>query len=200
VEKARDVVGLYLDPPEKALVLCVDEKSRIQALDRTQRSLPLNYGRPETRAHAHRRYGTTTLFAALDGATGEVVGKVKRRRSVDFISFLRHVDGGVSDELKIHMILDNYGTHQAAKVKQWLLRQRRFHSRFAPTCSSWINLVERFLASLTEQQLRRGARRSAVALEKAIRDCLNIHNERPKPFRWTKSAHEIIESVRGVRR
>lgn len=199
VEKVRDVVGLYLDPPEKALVLCVDEKSRIQALDRTQRSLPLNYGTPETRTHDYRRYGTTTLFAALDVATGEVIGKIKRRhRGIDFISFLRHIDRVVPEELEIHMILDNYGTHKTAKVKQWLLRHPRFHCLFTPTCSSWINLVERFFASLTEHQLRRGSHRSVVALEKAIRDYLAIHNEQPRPFRWTKSADEIIDSVSSV--
>ena len=170
VEKVRDVVGLYLDPPDKALVLCVDEKSQIQALDRTQLSLPMNYGTPETRTHDYRRYGTTTLFAALDVATGKVIGKIKHRhRSIDFISFLRHVDQVVPDGLGGHLILDNYGTHKTAKVKQWLLRHRRFHCHFTPTYSSWINLVERFFASLTEHQLRRGSHRSVVALEKAIR-------------------------------
>ena len=199
VEKVRDVVGLYLNPPEKALVLCVDEKSQIQALDRTQRSLPLNYGTPETRTHDYRRHGTTTLFAALDVATGKVIGKIKRRhRSIDFISFLRHIDRVVPDDLEIHMILDNYGTHKTPKVKQWLLRHPRFHCHFTPTYSSWINLVERFFASLTEHQLRRGSHRSVVALEKAIRGYLEIHNEQPKPFRWTKSADEIIEAVNSV--
>ena len=199
VEKVRDVVGLYLDPPDKALVLCVDEKSQIQALDRTQRSLPMNYGTPETHTHDYRRYGTTTLFAALDVATGKVIGKIKRRhRSIDFISFLRHVDRVAPDDLDVHLILDNYGTHKTAKVKQWLLRHRRFHCHFTPTYSSWLNLVERFFASLTEHQLRRGSHRSVVALEKAIRGHLDIHNEQPRPFRWTKSADEIIESVNSV--
>ncbi len=199
VEKVRDVVGLYLDPPDKALVLCVDEKSRIQALDRTQRSLPLNYGTPETRTHDYRRYGTTTLFAALDIATGKVIGQLKRRhRSVDFIGFLRHIDRVVPADLAVHLILDNYGAHKTAKVKQWLLRHPRFHCHFTPTYSSWINLVERFFASLTEHQLRRGSHRSVVALKRAIRGYLEMHNEQPTPFRWTKSADEIIESVNSV--
>ena len=199
VEKVRDVVGLYLDPPERALVLCVDEKSQIQALDRTQRSLPLNYGTPETRTHDYRRYGTTTLFAALDVATGRVIGKIKRRhRAIDFISFLRHVDQLVPADLDVHLILDNYGTHKTARVRQWFLRHPRFHCHFTPTYSSWLNLVERFFASLTEHQLRRGAHRSVVALEKAIRAYLEMHNEQPKPFRWTKSADEIIASVNSV--
>jgi transposase len=199
VEKVRDVVGLYLDPPDKALVLCVDEKSQIQALDRTQPSLPMNYGLPETHTHDYRRHGTTTLFAALDVATGQVIGKLKRRhRSSDFISFLRHVDKLVDDSLDVHLILDNYGTHKTEKVKNWLVRHPRFHCHFTPTYSSWINLVERFFASLTEHQLRRGTHRSVVALEKAIRDYLDAHNEQPKPFRWTKSADEIIESVNSV--
>ena len=197
--KVRDVVGLYLDPPDKALVLCVDEKSQIQALERTQRSLPLNWGTPETRTHDYRRYGTTTLFAALDVATGKVIGQLKRRhRSIDFISFLRHIDRVVPADLAVHLILDNYGAHKTAKVKQWLLRHPRFHCHFTPTYSSWINLVERFFASLTEHQLRRGSHRSVVALERAIRGYLETHNEQPTPFRWTKSADEIIESVNSV--
>lgn len=199
VEKVRDVVGLYLDPPDKALVLCVDEKSQIQALDRTQPSLPLNYGMPETHTHDYRRYGTTTLFAALNVATGEIIGKLKRRhRSTEYISFLRHIDQTVPEDLDIHLIVDNYSTHKSPIVKRWLLRHPRFHCHFTPTYSSWLNLVERFFATLTEQQLRRGTHRSVSALEKAIRDYLEIYNEDPKPFRWTKSANEIIESVNSV--
>jgi transposase len=190
VEKVRDVVGLYLNPPDKALVLCVDEKSQIQALD---------YGLPETHTHDYRRYGTTTLFAALDLATGEIIGKLKRRhRSAEFISFLRHIDASVPDDLDIHMILDNYGAHKTPKVKNWLLRHPRFHCHFTPTYSSWLNLVERFFATLTEEQLRRGTHRSVPALEKAIREYLQIYNEDPHPFRWSKSADEIIESVNSV--
>ena len=199
VEKVRDVVGLYMDPPDKALVLCVDEKSQIQALDRTQPSLPMTYGMPETQTHDYRRYGTTTLFAALDVATGQVIGKLKRRhRSTEFISFLRHIDRVVPDDLAVHLILDNYGTHKTAKVKNWLARHPRFHCHFTPTYSSWLNLVERFFASLTEHQLRRGTHRSVQAVEQAIRDYLNTHNEEPKPFRWTKTADEIIDSVSSV--
>ena len=159
----------------------------------------MNYGAPETRTHDYRRYRTTTLFAALDVATGKVIGKIKRRhRSIDFISFLRHVDQVAPDDLGVHLILDNYRTHKTAKVKQWLLRHQRFHYQFTPTYISWLNLVERFFASLTEHQLRRGSHRSVVALDKAIRGYLDIHNEQPKPFRWTKSADEIIESVNSV--
>ena len=180
-------------------MLCVDEKSQIQALERTQRSLPLNWGTPETRTHDYRRYGTTTLFAALDVATGKVIGQLTRRhRSIDFIGFLRHIDRVVPADLGVHLILDNYGTHKTAKVKQWLLRHPRFQCHFTPTYSSWINLVERFFASLTEHQLRRGSHRSVVALERAIRGYLESHNEQPTPFRWTKSADEIIESVNSV--
>ena len=151
VEKVRDLVGLYLDPPDKALVLCVDEKSQIQALDRTQRTLPLNYDTPETRTHDYRRSGTTTLFAALDIATGKVIGKIKRRhRGIDFISFLRHVDRVVPEDLGVRLIPENHGTHKTAKVRRWLLRHPRFHCHFTPTLGSWINLVERSFANLTE--------------------------------------------------
>jgi transposase len=176
IEKVRDVVGLHLDPPDKALVLCVDEKSQIQALDRTLPSLPINYG-------------TTTLFAALDVETGKVIGKLKRRhRSTEFISFLLRIDAQVLANLYVHLILDNYGTHKTDKVRQWLLRHPRFHCHFTPTYSSWINLVERFFATLTEQQLRRGTHRSVHALENAIREYLDLHNDEPKPFRRTRSA------------
>ena len=199
VEKVRDVVGRYLDPPDKALVLCVDEKRQIPALDRTQRSLPLNRGTPETRAHDYRRYGTTTLFAALDVATGKVIGRIKcRHRSIDFISFPRHIDRVVPADLGVHLILDNYGIHKISKVTQWLLRHPRFHCHCTPTYSSWINLVERFFASLTKHQLRRGSHRSVVALERAIRDYLKSHNEQSTPFRWTTSADQIIESMNSV--
>lgn len=199
VEKVRDVVALYLDPPDKALVLCVDEKSPIQALDRTQPSLPMNYGLPETHTHDYRRYGTTTLFAALDVATSKVIGKLKRHhRSAEFLSFLRHVDAVVPKDLDIHMILDNYGAHKTAKVKHWMTRHPRFHCHFTPTYSFWLNLVERFFATLTEQQLRRGTHRSVPALEQAIREYLAINNKQPQPFHWTKSADEIIASVNSV--
>ena len=199
VEKVRDVVGLYMTPPDKALVLCVDEKTQIQALERTQPMLPMTYGLPETRTHDYVRHGTTTLFAALDVATGKVIGKLKRRhRSEDFISFLRHIDSVVPADLDVHLILDNYGTHKTAKVKNWLLRHPRFTLHFTPTYSSWLNQVERFFASLTETQLRRGTHRSVAELERAIHEYLDHVNENPKPFVWTKSADEIIASVQRV--
>lgn len=199
VEKVRDVVGLYLAPPDKALVLCVDEKTQIQALDRTQPMLPMTYGLPETRTHDYVRHGTTTLFAALDVATGKVIGKLKRRhRSDDFISFLRHIDHVIPEDLDVHLILDNYGTHKTAKVRGWLLRHPRFTLHFTPTYSSWLNQVERFFAALTEQQLRRGTHRSVAELERAIREYLDHVNEDPKPFVWTKSADDIIASVDRV--
>ena len=156
-------------------------------------------GTPETRTHDYRRYGTTTLFAALEVATGRVVGKLHRRhRSQEFIAFLRHIDSQVPAALEVHLVLDNYGTHKTAQVKNWLLRHPRFHCHFIPTYSSWMNLVERFFATLTEHQLRRGTYRSVVALEKAIRNYLDLHNQHPKPFRWSKSADTIIESVSSV--
>ena len=159
----------------------------------------MNYGMPETHTHDYRRYGTTTLFAALDVATGEIIGKLKRRhRSTEYISFLRHIDQTVPADLDIHLIVDNYSTHKSPKVKQWLHRHPRFQCHFTPTYSSWLNLVERFFATLTEQQLRRGTHRSVPALEKAIREYLENYNEDPKPFRWTKSADQIIESVSSV--
>jgi transposase len=199
VDKVRDVVGLYMVPPDKALVLCVDEKTQIQALDRTQPLLPMDYGLPETRTHDYVRHGTTTLFAALDIATGKVIGKLKRRhRSEDFISFLRHIDSAVPGDLDIHLVLDNYGTHKTAKVKNWLLRHPRFTLHFTPTYSSWLNQVERFFAALTEKQLRRGTHRSVLALESAIREYLQSVNDNPQPFIWTKSADEIISSVNRV--
>jgi len=199
VEKVRDVVGLYLAPPDKALVLCVDEKTQIQALDRTQPMLPMTYGLPETRTHDYARHGTTTLFAALDVASGKVIGKLKRRhRSEDFINFLRHIDSVVPTDLDVHLILDNYGTHKTVKVKNWLLRHPRFTLHFTPTYSSWLNQVERFFAALTETQLRRGTHRSVAELERAIYEYLVHVNENPKPFVWTKSADEIIASVQRV--
>lgn len=196
VEKVRDVVGLYLNPPDKALVLCVDEKSQIQALDRTQPVLPMNFGVAERRTHDYRRYGTTTLFAALDVATGKVIGQLHRRhRSREFIAFLRHIDAQVPSEFAIHLVVDNYGTHKTVAVKRWLLRHPRFTVHFTPTYSSWMNLVERFFAALTVQQLRRGTHRSTQALEQTIRDYLAAHNADAKPFVWTKSAEDIIQSV-----
>lgn len=196
VEKVRDIVGLYLNPPERALVLCADEKSQIQALDRTQPSFPMRPGTPERRTHDYRRHGTTSLFAALDVATGRVMGETHRRhRSIEFRSFLDRIDQDVPAELEIHLVLDNYGTHTTPLVHRWLLRHPRFHLHFTPTYSSWINQVERWFAILTDQQIRRGTHRSTRALEDAIRLYLTLHNEDPKPFVWVKTADEILANI-----
>lgn len=196
VDKVRDIVGLYMDPPERALVLSVDEKSQIQALDRSQPVLPMRPGQAERRSHDYRRYGTTTLFAALDTETGRVIGECHRRhRSVEFRKFLDTIDDAVPAELDVHLIMDNYGTHKTVLIKRWLAKRPRFHVHFTPTSASWINMVERFFAALTEKQIRRGVHRSTKKLEQAIRDFLKIHNESPKPFCWTKSADEILASV-----
>lgn len=196
VEKVRDIVGLYLNPPDRALVLCVDEKSQIQALDRTQRMLPLAPGVPERRSHDYVRHGTTSLFAALDVATGKVIGALHRRhRSVEFRAFLETIDAAVPPTLEIHLILDNYGTHKTPAIRRWLIRHPRYHLHFTPTSSSWINLVERWFATLTEKQLRRSAHRSTRQLEDAIRRYLSLCNAEPKPFAWTKTAEEIFDSL-----
>ena len=196
VDKVRDIVGLYMDPPDRALVLSVDEKSQIQALDRSQPVLPMRPGQPERRSHDYKRYGTTTLFAALDTETGRVIGECHRRhRSVEFRKFLDTIDDTVAAELDVHLIMDNYGTHKTALIKRWLAKRPRFHIHFTPTSASWINMVERFFAALTEKQIRRGVHRSTKKLEQAIRAYLRLHNESPKPFCWTKSADEILASV-----
>lgn len=196
VDKVRDVVGLYLNPPERAVVLCVDEKSQIQALSRSQPMLPLTFGLPERRTHDYRRHGATSLFAALELATGRVIGQLHRRhRSNEFLKFLRTIDQNVPATLDVHLILDNYGTHKTPTVKRWLTRHPRFHVHFTPTSASWLNLVERWFALLTERQIKRGSHRSTQELEQAIRDYLAIYNKEPKPFVWTKSADEILQSV-----
>jgi transposase len=196
IEKVRDIVGLYLDPPERALVLCADEKSQIQALDRTQPTLPMRPGQAERRTHDYKRHGTTSLFAALDVATGKVIGEVHRRhRSTEFRKFLDRIDAEVPTDLEVHLILDNYGTHKTPLIHRWLLRHPRFHLHFTPTYSSWINQVERWFAELTEKQIRRASHRSTRALEDAIRLYLANHNADPKPFIWVKSADEIIDSI-----
>ena len=201
VEKVRDVAGLCVNPPDKAVVLCVDEKSQIQALDRTQRALPMHFGLPETRTHDYKRHGTTNLFAALDVATGRVIGKIKRRhRSEEFVAFLREIDRNVPEDLEVHLIMDNYSAHKTEKVKNWFLRHQRYTCHFTPTSSSWLNQVERFFAALTMHQLRRGTHRSVQAVERAIRNYLEHHNQDPKPFKWTKSAEEIIASVERIRK
>jgi transposase len=196
VEKVRDIVGLYLAPPDKALVLCVDEKSQIQALDRTQPLLPMRPGQVARRTHDYVRHGTTSLFAALEVKSGTIIGQCQRRhRAIEFRKFLDRIDAEVPSELDVHLILDNYGTHKAPPIRRWLVRHPRFHLHFTPTGASWMNLVERWFATLTEKQIRRGAHRSIRALEAAITQYLVINNEQPKPFVWTKTADEILESV-----
>lgn len=196
VEKVRDIVGLYLNPPDNALVLCVDEKSQIQALDRTAPLLPLRPGQPEMRTHDYVRHGTVSLFAALDTASGRVIGRCRtRHRSVEFRDFLDQIDRSVPPGLDLHVVLDNASTHKTPLVHRWLLRHPRFHLHFTPTSSSWINQVERWFAKLTDKQIRRGAHRSTRQLMEAIENYLERHNENPKPFRWMKSADEILAAV-----
>ncbi|WTW92081.1 IS630 family transposase [Streptomycetaceae bacterium NBC_01309] len=196
VDKVRDVVGLYLDPPEKALVLCVDEKSQIQALDRSAPVLPMMPGLPERRTHDYLRHGVTTLFAALDVATGEVIGSIHRRhRATEFKKFLAKLDKEVPADLDVHLICDNYTTHKSPTVTKWLDAHPRFHMHFTPTYSSWLNQVERWFGLLTDKQLRRGVHKSVQALEKDIRDWITTWNENPRPFAWTKTADEILERL-----
>jgi len=187
---------LYLDPPLKAMVLCVDEKSQIQALNRSEPILPLAPGLPQRRTHDYLRHGTTTLFAALDVASGKVIGELHRRhRAKEFLKFLGTIERNVPPALQVHLIMDNYGTHKTASVRAWFARHRRFHPHFTPTSASWINQVERWFALLTEKQIKRGSHRSTLALEQAIREYLAMHNENPKPFLWSKSADDILASV-----
>jgi transposase len=196
IEKVRDVVGLYLDPPEKAMVLCVDEKSQIQALDRSSPVLPMMPGMPERRTHDYLRNGTTTLFAALDVATGKVVGSIHRRhRSVEFKKFLTKLDKEVPTDLDVHLICDNYSTHKSPTIVKWLDAHPRFRMHFTPTYSSWLNQVERWFGLITDQKIRRGVHKSVAALEKDIRDWTAGWNEDPKPFAWTKTADEIFERL-----
>ena len=197
VDKVRDIVGLYLSPPDRALVLCVDEKSQIQALDRTQPVLPMLPGMPERRTHDYKRHGTTSLFAALDVATGRVIGKCYRRhRAREFLDFLKEIDRSVPEGLDIHVVMDNYATHKTAAVKAWLARRTHWHVHFTPTSASWINQVERWFAELTRKQLQRGVHTSTRQLEADIRAFIEKHNEDPKPFRWTKSADDILAAVK----
>jgi transposase len=196
IEKVRDIVGLYLNPPDKALVLCADEKSQIQALDRTQPLLPMRPGQAERRTHDYRRYGTTSLFAALDVQTGRVIGECHRRhRAREFRQFLDTLEAAVPAALDVHLILDNYGTHKTPAIHRWLARHPRFHLHFTPTGASWINLVERWFGVLTERQIRRGTHRSTPQLEAAILRYIADGNRHPKPFVWTKTADEILASV-----
>jgi transposase len=196
IEKVRDIVGLYLQPPDRALVLCVDEKSQIQALDRTPPLLPMRPGQVERRTHDYTRHGTTSLFAALDTKTGTVIGQRHRRhRRIEFRKFLDTIDIEVPTDLDIHLIMDHDGTHKTPRIRRWLAKRPRFHVHFTPTRASWLNLVERWFAARTQKQIKRGAHASTRALESAIRQYIAVTNEAPKPFVWTKTADEILASV-----
>jgi transposase len=196
IDKVRDIVGLYMNPPERALVLCVDEKSQIQALERTAPLLPMRPGQLERRANDYLRHGTTSLFAALDAKTGNVIGQTHRRhRSAEFRKFLDTIESSVPERLDVHLVMDNYATHKTDAIRRWLLKRPRFHVHFTPTSASWLNLVERWFATLTDKQLRRNSFRSTRELETTIRDYLQQHNAQPKPFVWTKSADQILDSI-----
>jgi len=200
VEKLIDVVGLYLNPPEHAWVLCADEKSQIQALDRTQRSLPIYPGRCGTLTHDYKRHGTTTLFAAIELAEGRLIGTcMPRHRHQEWIRFLKLIDQQTPPELDLHLIVDNYATHKHAKVKNWLKRHRRFHVHFTPTSSSWLNLIERWFRDLTDKRIRRGVFRSVEELVTALMDYVAQHNEHPQSFTWTAKVEDILEKVRRAR-
>ena len=203
IEKVRDIVGLYLDPPDRALVLCVDEKSQIQALDRTAPLLPMRPGQIERRTHDYKRHGTTSLFAALDTKSGKIIGQTQQRhRSTEFRNFLDTIEKNAPTDLDVHLILDNYGTHKTQQIRNWLAKRPRFHLHFTPTSASWINLVERWFAALTEKQLRRGVQRSTKELEQAIRSFIQHHNHDPKSFVWHKTADQSstpsLDFVRGL--
>jgi transposase len=196
IEKVRDIVGLYMNPPDGALVLCVDEKSQIQALNRTQPLLPLQPGQAERRTHDYERHGTTSLFAALDIATGRVLGKCfQRHRSKEFRTFLNAIADAVPEGLDVHLILDNYGTHKTPMIKRWLVRHPHFHLHFTPTHASWLNQVERWFGLLTQKQIKRGSHTSVVQLKRAIHEFIDANNDDPKPFVWTKSADDILKSI-----
>jgi len=200
-EKVEDIVALYLDPPERALVLSIDEKSQIQALDRTQPGLPMKKGRAGTMTHDYKRNGTTTLFAALDVASGTVIGECKpRHRAAEFLGFLKKIDRETLDHLDLHLIADNYATHKTPAVKRWLKRHPRFHLHFTPTSSSWLNLVERLFAEITRQRIRRGTFTCVPELIAAIEDWIAHRNTNPKPFTWTKTAKKLIASHRRARK
>ena len=196
VTKVRDVVGLYVSPPEHAIVLCVDEKSQIQALDRSQPMLPMRPGQPARRSHDYKRHGTTSLFAALDIATGQVIGKCfARHRAAEFRKFLDEIEANVPRELDVHLVMDNYATHKTPLIRSWLAKRPRWHVHLTPTSASWLNQVERFFALITERKIRRGIYRSVAALRADIRSFLDQHNVDPKPFKWTKSADHILASI-----
>lgn len=197
IDKVRDVVGLYLNPPEQAIVISVDEKSQIQALDRTQPILPLRPGTPERRTHDYKRHGVTSLFAALNTATGEVIGKCyKRHRAVEFKKFLNEIEANLPSGLPVHIIMDNYATHKTQAIKTWFARRPHWHVHFTPTSASWLNMVERFFAEISEKQIKRGAHQSVKELETAVMDYINRRNQDPRPFRWVRTADEILASVK----
>ncbi|MGH9194831.1 MAG: IS630 family transposase [Acidimicrobiia bacterium] len=200
LEKLTDVVGLYLDPPEHALVLCADEKSQIQALDRTQPGLPIKKGRCGTMTHDYKRNGTTTLFAAIELASGEVIGEcMPKHRHQEWINFLKSIDERTPQQLALHLIVDNYATHKHPKVKAWLKRHPRFHIHFIPTSASWLNLIERFFRDLTDRRIRRGVFHNVPSLIEAITDYLRHHNHNPKSFKWTATVEQIMEKVSRAR-
>ncbi len=196
VAKVRDVVGLYVSPPEHAIVLCVDEKSQIQALDRSQPLLPMRPGQAARRSHDYKRHGTTSLFAALDIATGQVIGKCfPRHRATEFRSFLDEIEANVPRDLDVHLVMDNYATHKTPLIRKWLAKRPRWHVHLTPTSSSWLNQVERFFALLTDKKIRRGVHRNVADLQADIAAFIDRHNADPKPFRWTKSADDILASI-----
>lgn len=197
VEKVRDVVGLYMSPPDKAVVLCVDEKSQMQALDRSQPLLPMMPTQPERRTPTYIRHGTTSLFAALDVATGSVIGKTYRRhRAAEFVRFLDEIEARVPEGFDVHLVMDNYATHKTDAVKRWLIRHPRYRVHFTPTSSSWLNLVESFFSMVERNVTRRGVHRSIHSLESSVRNFLDAHNNDPRPFVWTKSADAILDNLR----
>lgn len=201
IDKVRDIVGLYLDPPVRAIVLCIDEKSQVQALDRTQPLLPMSPGSPEKHTHDYVRHGTTSLFSALNVATGEVIGRcLRRHRHQEFLKFMNEVDQLLPEEdgVELHVVMDNYATHKTPKVRRWFARRPRYHVHFTPTSASWLNQVERFFAEITTKRIRRGAFRSVRQLEQAIADYLEEHNANPKPFQWTATADLILNRVKRV--
>ena len=196
VAKVRDVVGLYVSPPQHAVVPCVDEKSQIQALDRSQPMLPMRPGQPARRSHDYTRHGTTSLFAALDIATGKVIGKCySRHRAAEFRKFLDEIEAAVPRGLDVHLVMDNYATHKAPLIRNWLAKRPRWHVHLTPTSCSWLNQVERFFALITDKKIRRGIYRSVQALRADIMDFISHHNDDPKPFKWIKSADDILASI-----
>ncbi len=199
VEKVRDICGLYLNPPDNALVLCVDEKSQIQALERTQPVLPMGLGYVEGVTHDYKRHGTTTLFAALDIATGQVLTQCKKRhRHQEFLSFLRHIDRNVPPDLDVHLVIDNYATHKSPKVKAWLARRPRYHVHYTPTYSSWLNQVERWFGIITQRAIRRGSFQSVNDLKSSINRFVEQYNQHPQPFQWVATADSILDKVARI--